>query len=238
MFAGRYLWWMLICVAMFLSFAACFDYMTWLTVAVSGCARTAGSCGPINELMSGLIKPVGLWTAGGLMLLCTFARIRYLSMSYFWGAVAFVWFIASAPFVLFLGKAWAAQLSLAVVLESLPLSFLFLSIFLAYLLVPFEEKEGEALGGNGPLRLLAVVAALHSVLTILSQEPGLALMMARLSGISSATAAIAAMQSSAAYILDLGTGGETPAYIAFALFCVALATSLLPDRSADLPGQI
>lgn len=236
MFAGRYLWWMLISVAVFLSFAACFDYATWLTAAVSGCARTAGSCGPIIELMSGLIKPMGLWTAGALMLFCTFARIRYLSMSYFWSAAAFVWFIAAAPFALFLGRVWVAQLPLAVALESLPLSFLFLLAFLAYLLIPFEEKDGEALGSNRSLRLLAVAAALHSVLTIFAQEPGLAPMVARLSGISSA--AVAALQSSVAYILDFGTGNETPAYIAFALFCASLAASLLPDRSANVPRSL
>ena len=59
MFAGRYLWWMLIAIAIFLFFTMCFDYVTWLTVVSSGCARIAGSCGPIIVTMTGSMKPSG-----------------------------------------------------------------------------------------------------------------------------------------------------------------------------------
>ncbi len=87
MFAGRYLWWMLIAAAIFLFFSMCFDYATWTVVAISGCAEIAGSCGPIVLTMSGAMKPAGIGLAGAIMVFCTFARLRYLSVKLALGAL-------------------------------------------------------------------------------------------------------------------------------------------------------
>ena len=106
MFAGRYLWWMLIAMAIFLFFAMCFDYVTWATVATSGCARVAGTCGPIIVTMTGSMKPAGVYLAGSIMLAVTFVRIRYIGMSWLWSAFVLILFIASAPFPLLLANAW------------------------------------------------------------------------------------------------------------------------------------
>ena len=43
MFAGRYLWWMLMGIGIFLFAALSLDYITWLTIQLSGCGEMAGA---------------------------------------------------------------------------------------------------------------------------------------------------------------------------------------------------
>jgi hypothetical protein len=58
---------------------------------MSGCAEIAGSCGPIIVSMSGTMKPLGVGLAGVIMIVCTVARLRHLSISPIWGAAAMRW---------------------------------------------------------------------------------------------------------------------------------------------------
>jgi uncharacterized membrane protein YhaH (DUF805 family) len=144
MFAGRYLWWMLIALAVFLFFSMSFDYVTWATVATSGCARVAGSCGPLILTMTGTIKPVGYYLAGGIILIVTFARIHYIGLGWLWCLFAFALFVASAPFPLLLANAWTGQLNSEKVLENMPAR---LSVpggmFCTYIGWSFEEADAR-----------------------------------------------------------------------------------------------
>lgn len=234
MFAGRYLWWMLIAMAIFLFFAICFDYVTWATVAMSGCARIAGSCGPIILTMTGSVKPAGVYLAGGIILAVTIARTRYVGLSPAWGVSAFIWFVASAPFPLLLASGWTGQLKTETVLESLPVAFLFLVAFCAYIGWSFEDGGAKPLGPWRPLRAAIRFCAVYGALIAVAQAPAFAALPGRLLGQPSLSAWIAALQPGLLDLLTFGMDGNGLAYLACGVFALALVASLLPQNIDQL----
>jgi hypothetical protein len=238
MFAGRYLWWMLIAVAIFLSVSMCFDYVTWAVLAMSGCAEIAGSCGPIVLTMSGAIKPAGIGLAGAIMVFCSFVRLRYLSVGWLWALFALVWFSASAAFPEILAGGWTGQLRPEMVVESLPVSFLFVTVFCGYLVIAFEEGETVPFGQWAWLRAVTWLAATYGVLAAIAETAGFGAIPARMLGTPWIASAIAAVQPRLASILDLGTGSMAPAYVVLAIFVAALAASLLPQDAALLRARL
>ncbi len=237
MFAGRYLWWMLIAIAIFLFFTMCFDYVTWLTVVSSGCARIAGSCGPIVVTMTGSMKPSGVYLAGGIILVVTLARIHYLSMSWAWGVIAAIWFVASAPFPLLLANGWTGQLKPEAVLDGLPVAFLFFVSFCAYIGWSFEESGARPLGVWRALRAVISVTGLYGALLALSEAPAFATIPGRLFGEMKLTTSIAALQPGLHDLLTLGMGRDTFAYVVLAIFVAGLAASLLPQNLEELKAR-
>ncbi|CCM74753.1 hypothetical protein [Rhizobium mesoamericanum] len=238
MFAGRYLWWMLIAIAIFLFFTMCFDYVTWLTVVSSGCARVAGSCGPIVVTMTGSMKPSGVYLAGAIILVVTLARIHYLSMNWAWGAVVTIWFVASAPFPLLLANGWTGQLKPETVLEGLPVAFLFLIVFCAYIGWAFEESGARPLGAWRPLRTIIRFSAVYGALFALSEAPAFATIPGRFLGDMRLSASIAALQPGLHELLIIGRGRDTFAYVVFAIFVAGLAASLLPQNLEELRARL
>ncbi|OWW02575.1 hypothetical protein ATY81_21060 [Rhizobium sp. R72] len=238
MFAGRYLWWMLIAIAIFLFFTMCFDYVTWLTVVSSGCTRIAGSCGPIVVTMTGSMKPSGVYLAGGIILVVTLARIHYLSMSWMWGVFAAIWFVASAPFPLLLANGWTGQLKPEAVLDGLPVAFLFFVAFCAYIGWSFEESGARPLGGWRLLRATISVTAVYGALLALSEAPAFATIPGRMLGEVRLTTSIAALQPGLHDLLTLGMDRDTFAYIVLAVFVAGLAVSLLPQNLEELKARL
>jgi uncharacterized membrane protein YhaH (DUF805 family) len=238
MFAGRYLWWMLIALAVFLFFAMSFDYVTWATVATSGCARIAGSCGPLILTMTGTIKPAGYYLAGGIILAVTFARIHYIGLGWLWCLFAFALFVASAPFPLLLANAWTGQLNSEKVLENIPLAFPFLVAFCTYIGWSFEEADDAPLGPWRWLRTTIRLSAVYGGLVAVAQTPDLAWMPGRLLNTPSLSAHLAALQPMLHDALSLGGAGDVPAYIALAVFTIGLAASLLPATLGDLSARL
>ncbi|MBB3539907.1 MULTISPECIES: hypothetical protein [unclassified Rhizobium] len=237
MFAGRYLWWMLIAIAIFLFFTMCFDYVTWLTVVSSGCAHVAGSCGPIIVTMTGSMKPSGVYLAGAIILVVTLARVHYLSMNWAWGVVVAIWFVASAPFPLLLASGWTGQLKPETVLDGLPVAFLFLVVFCAYIGWAFEDSGARPLGAWRALRMIIRFSAVYGALLALSEAPAFATIPDRLLGDMRLSASIAALQPGLNDLLTLGRGRDTFAYVVFAVFVVGLAASLLPQNLAELKAR-
>ena len=238
MFAGRYLWWMLIAMAIFLFFAMCFDYVTCATVATSGCARVAGTCGPIIVTMTGSMKPAGVYLAGSIMLAVTFVRIRYIGMSWLWSAFALILFIASAPFPLLLANAWTGQLKPETVLSNLPLSFLFLAVLGTYIGWSFEESTVKPLGNNRIRSFVIKFAAAYGALIVFAETPAFAAFPARLLGMRSLSADVAALQPKLYDALTFGAGNDTLGYAALAVVATGLATTLLPVGILRMPAWL
>jgi uncharacterized membrane protein YhaH (DUF805 family) len=236
MFAGRYLWWMLIAMAIFLFFAICFDYVTWATVAMSGCARIAGSCGPIILTMTGSVKPAGVYLAGGIILAVTIARTRYIGLGWAWALSALIWFVASAPFPLLVASGWTGQLKAETVLESLPLAFLFLVAFCAYIGWSFEDGGGKPLGPRRPLRVAIRVCAIYGALIAVGEAPAFAALPGRLLGQPSLSVWLAALQPGLRDLLTLSMDVDGLAYLACGVFASALIVSLLPQNIDQWPG--
>lgn len=238
MFAGRYLWWMLIAVAVFLFFSMCFDYVTWAIVAMSGCAEVAGSCGPIVLTMSGSMKPMGVGLAGAIMVVCTFARLRHLSINRLWAAAALVWFYAAAAFPSILAAGWTGQLRPEMVVESLPVAFLFITVFCAYLVIAFEEGRTVPFGEWLWLRSLIWCCAVYGVLTAIAQTPAFGAFPARFLGMPWIVSTISDFQPALRSFLDFGSDSMTPAYTVLGLFIAGLAATLLPQDAALLRDRL
>lgn len=238
MFAGRYLWWMLIALAVFLFFAMSFDYVTWATVATSSCARVAGSCGPLILMMTGTIKPVGYYIAGGIILVVTFARIHHIGLSWLWCLFVLVLFAASAPFPLLLANVWTGQMNSEMVMQNLPVAFPFLVVFCTYIGWSFEEGAGRPLGRWRWLRVAIRLSALYGVMAALAQTPSFAWIPGRLLGMPWLSVRLATWQPKLETALTLGVSDDRLANFALAVFALALAASLFGLRIEDLRARL
>jgi len=236
MFAGRYLWWMFVCVGVFLFAALGLEYITWLVIRLSGCGDMAGACEPAIRLISGVLKPACIWAAIGVLFIATLLRLHYLSLLWFWGPVVAVWFIASAPILLFLA-ADAAALTLPAIMVALPVALLFLMAFTAYLLVPFEDGDTRPLAASAPLRLAVRLTALYGALAAAAFMPELSRMAGTLFDMPALAVVIALAQPRLQTVLTFGTGSMAPAYAVLALFIAALAASLFPQAAMRTPAR-
>ncbi|RUL99717.1 hypothetical protein [Rhizobium chutanense] len=230
MFAGRYLWWMLMGIGIFLFAALGLDHITWLTIQLSGCGDMADACQPTLRLISGMLKTACVWTAIGVLFVATLLRLHALSLIWFWGPVVAVWFVASTPILLFLA-ADAAALTQPATLAALPVAFLFLAAFVAYLMLVLEEGETLPLAASVSLRLALRLTAVYGALAGAAFMSELSRIAGTLLDMPALAVVIALAQPYLQAVLTLGTGSMAPAYAVLAVFIAALAASLLPHAA-------
>ncbi|EJT06696.1 hypothetical protein [Rhizobium sp. CCGE 510] len=236
MFAGRYLWWMLMGIGIFMFAALSLDYITWLTIQLSGCGDMADACEPAIRLISGVLKHACIWTAIGVLFIATFIRLHYLSLIWFWGPVVAVWFVASTPTLLFL-SADAAALTLPAIVAALPVALLFLVAFIVCLMVPLEDGNARPLAASAPLRLAVRLTALYGALAATAFMPELSRIAGTLFDMPALAVVIALAQPRLQTMLTLGTGNMAPAYAMLALFIAALASNLFPRTVGHTPAR-
>jgi len=236
MFAGRYLWWMLMGIGIFMFAALSLDYVTWLAIQLSGCGDMAGACEPAVLIISSTLKPACVWSAIGVLVIATLVRLHYLSLLWFWGPVVAVWFVASMPILLFLA-ADPAALSLPATVAALPVALLFLTAFTACLMFPFEDGDARALATSAPLRLVVRLTALYGALAAAAFMPELSRMAGTLFDMPALAVVIALVQPRLQTVLTFGTGSMAPAYAVLALFIAALAASLFPHTAGHTPAR-
>jgi hypothetical protein len=226
MFAGRYLWWLMIGVAGFWFASIHFDHVASTAVSVSGCERAIGACGDLAAKLSGTVKPLGLSAVAAIMLLISVARIRYLGLSLMWAVAVAVWLAASAPFLMLFDDFWGGWLSYDAIHSLMPASLPFLLAFGLFLCFPVEEYDGRASLPICKFQRAACIAACYCVLTALSVEPDLGAAVAGLTRLPSLQVAIQNLQPMLASILRLGSDGEVLSVAAFLIFAGGLAVSL------------
>ncbi|MGO6818028.1 hypothetical protein [Rhizobium leguminosarum] len=236
MFAGRYLWWMLMGVGIFMFAALSLDYITWLTIQLSGCGDMAGACEPVLRLISGVLKPACIWTAIGILFMATLLRLHTLSLIWFWGPVVAVWFVASTPILLFVA-ADAAALTQPTTLAVLPVALLFLAAFVTCLMFALEDGDILPLAASVPLRLTLRLTAVYGALAGAAFMPELSRIAGTLLDMPALSVIIALAQPYLQTVLTLGTGSMAPAYVVLAAFIAALAASLLPHAAAPQPSR-
>lgn len=228
MFAGRYLWWMLMAIAGFVFLAVYFDYVGWTIVQFSGCEKNAGSCGPLISFLGGVVKPVGFWLCGIVVFASIVARILYLRMNMFWALAAAVWFAGSASLPgIFVGF-WEGHVEPKAIIDLLPLPSLFLTAFAAYLLIPFEDDARQALGPWKWPRYAAGIAVGQAALWTAAKLTDLPAFLAARLHMPGLGAAIAHLQPRLDYLAELGSGSTAPVYLALWVFLLALLAGLLP----------
>ncbi|MGR9448505.1 hypothetical protein [Rhizobium leguminosarum] len=235
MFAGRYLWWMLMGIGIFMFATLSLDYITWLTIQLSGCGEMAGTCEPALRLISGVLKPACIWTAIGVLFMATLLRLHALSLIWFWGPIVAIWFVASTPILLFLAD--AAALTQSATLAALPVAFLFLAAFAAYLMFALEDGDMLPLAASVPLRLTLRLTAVYGALAGAAFMPELSRIAGTLLDMPALSIVIALAQPYLQTVLTIGTGSMAPAYAVLAAFIAALAASLLPHAAAPQPSR-
>ncbi|MBY5663976.1 hypothetical protein [Rhizobium leguminosarum] len=236
MFAGRYLWWMLMGIGIFMFAALSLDYITWLTIQLSGCGDMAGACEPALRLISGVLKPACIWTAIGVLFTATLLRLHTLSLIWFWGPIVAVWFVASTPILLFVA-ADAAALTQPSTLAALPVALLFLAAFVAYLTFVHDDGDLLPLAASVPLRLTLRLTAVYGALAGLAFMPELSRIAGTLLDMPALSVIIGLAQPYLQTVLTLGTGSMAPAYAVLAAFIAALAACLLPHAAAPQPSR-
>ncbi|EJC79944.1 hypothetical protein Rleg4DRAFT_1550 [Rhizobium leguminosarum bv. trifolii WSM2297] len=236
MFAGRYLWWVLTAIGVFMFAAFVLDHITWLAVQLSGCADMASACEPAVRLISAVLEPACPWIAIGLLLMVTLVRLHYLSLLWFWGPLVGVWFVASTP-VLLLLAADAAVMTLPAILTALPVALLFLAAFIVYLMVPFEDGDARPLAASASLHLAVRLAAVYGALAAVAFMPDLSRTAGTLLDMPALSVVVAFVQPYLQAVLTVGTGSVAPTYAVLTLFIVALAASLLPQAAPRAPGR-
>ncbi|MBY5780599.1 hypothetical protein HFN59_26335 [Rhizobium leguminosarum] len=236
MFAGRYLWWMLMGIGIFMFAALRLDYITWLTIQLSGCGDMSGACEPVLRLISGMLKPACIWAAIGMLFMATLLRLHTLSLIWFWGPIVAIWFVASTPMLLFLA-ADAVALTQPATLAALPVAFLFLAALVAYLVIAVEDGDRLPLAASVPLRLTLRLTAVYGALAGAAFMPDLSRIARTLLDMPALSVVIALAQPYLQTVLTLGTGSMAPAYAVLAAFIAALAASLLPHAAAPQPSR-
>lgn len=236
MFAGRYLWWMLMGIGIFMFAALSLDYITWLAIQVSGCGDMAGACEPIVLIISSMLKPACVWTAISLLFIATLARLHYLSLLWFWGPVVAAWFVASTPILLFLA-ANPAALTQPATLAALPVALLFLMAFSAYLMLSFEDGDTRMLAHSAPLRFVVRLTALYGALAAAAFMPELSRLAGTLFNMPALAVVIALMQPRLQTLLTSGTGSMAPAYAVLAVFIAALIVGLFSQAARRPPAR-
>ncbi|TBC28585.1 hypothetical protein [Rhizobium ruizarguesonis] len=235
MFAGRYLWWMLMGIGIFLFATLSLDYITWLMIQLSGCGDMAGACEPALRLISGVLKPACIWTAIGILFMATLLRLHTLSLIWFWGPIVAIWFVAPTPILLFIA-ADAAALTQPATLALLPVAFLFLAAFVTYLM--FALVDGDIpLAASVPLRLTLRLTAVYGALAGVAFMRELSRIAGTLLDMPALSVVIALAQPYLQTVLTFGTGSMAPAYAVLAAFIAALAASLLPHAAAPQPSR-
>nr|WP_064248354.1 hypothetical protein [Rhizobium leguminosarum]OAP93445.1 hypothetical protein A4U53_24615 [Rhizobium leguminosarum] len=236
MFAGRYLWWMLMGIGIFMFATLSLDYITWLTIQLSGCGDMAGTCEPALRLTSGVLKPACIWAAIGILFMATLLRLHTLSLIWFWGPIVAVWFVASTPILLFLAGDPAA-LTQPATLAALPVAFLFLATFAAYLMFALDDGDMLPLAASVPLRLTLRLTAFYGALSGAAFMPELSRIAGTLLDMPALSVIIALAQPYLRTVLTLGTGSMAPAHAVLAAFIAALAASFLPHAAAPQPSR-
>jgi len=158
-------------------------------------------------------------------------RLHRLSLLWFWGPVVTVWFVASTPILLFLA-ADAAALTQPATLAALPVAFLFLAAFVAYLTLVLEDGDTLPLAASVPLRRTIRLTAVYGALAGAAFMSELSRIAGTLLDMPALAVVIALAQPYLQMVLTLGTGSMTPAYAVLAAFIAALAASLLPHATA------
>ena len=223
-------------IGLFMFAALSLDYITWLTIQLSGCGDMAGACEPAVRVISGALKPACVWTAIGVLFIATLIRLQYLSLLWFWGPVVAVWFVASIPILLFVAVD-AGAMTLPAIVAALPVALLFLTAFIACLMVPFEDGDTRPLATSAPLRLAIRLTALYGALAAAAFMPELSRIAGTLFDMPALAVVIALAQPRLQMVLTFGTGSMAPAYAVLALFIAALAASLFPQAAGRTPAR-
>jgi hypothetical protein len=241
-FAGRYVWWMLMAVTAFLFFAVYYPHVVWFFAALTECSATPEGCAGQSAFFSGFLKPVGLTMTALLVLGCSAARVLYLRLAPAWIAAIGIWFAASAGKLLTIASLWSGAPRPATLIEVMPQQLVFLFVLLVFLAFPLESFR-EA---RHPLwrvaSSLAGLAAVWSCLVAIAGLEALPTLLFRLLDPAIAAPIAAELEAISGFLANPGGRFADPLPGLFIAYAGVLALFLVcrrrPALSAPAPQPV
>ncbi|MGR6431642.1 hypothetical protein ACU5AY_12065 [Rhizobium sp. PAMB 3174] len=223
MFAGRYVWWMLMAVTAFLFFAVFYPYVVWFFAALTECSATPEGCAGQSAFFNGFLKPFGLTMTAVGVFGCSAARILYLRLAPAWIAAIGIWLVASAGKLMILASLWSGAPRPAVLIETTPQQVLFLAALLVFLAFPIESFKESS---SPPWRVanwLAALAAAWSCIAAFAGMEELPALLHRLPGPGLAVSAVEYLQGFGTSLAGMGGLVSSPALSMFIVYFGVLA---------------
>jgi hypothetical protein len=140
MLGGRYLWWIMACIAGFVAMCIYFEYATWAVFRTLGCRSLTSSCGMAAATISQIAQILALCIVPLLLLGATVVRLRFLGLSRAWAVAAFFWLIAVIPVAARIDELWQRRVDW-VSLIAAPPSAIFLALLCVAVSLPLRRMR-------------------------------------------------------------------------------------------------
>lgn len=237
MFAGRYIWWLVVAAVLFFVALFAFDVMASIGVMISSCELREGSCYILSGWLMDTVKPILVLGAASVLTLIVLVRIFYLRFMAFWAIPPLVWVTATGGALARFDPLWREGSDYANLPAALPPSayaFIALAIFLAF---PLEDEDEPENGGAAPIGILAGFMAFMCVLHAFATSTGLPRHLLNLTGSLDFATLVESARHYLAIALLVADGNPIPGYLMTILFALALALRILRHERL-LSGQI
>lgn len=140
MLGGRYLWWIMACIAGFASMSIYFEYATWAVFTTLGCRSITSGCGMVATTISQVAQILALCIVPLLLLGSSIVRLRFLGLSRAWAVAAFFWLIAVMPVTARIDELWQRRVDWAS-LVAVPPSAIFLALLCVAVSLPLRRMR-------------------------------------------------------------------------------------------------
>lgn len=227
MFAGRYIWWLVVSACLFFLALFAFDVVASIGVMISGCEMREGSCYILSGWLMDTVKPMLVLGAAVVLTLVVMIRIFYLRFFPFWAIPPVVWVAATGGALARFEPLWREGYEYGALPAALPPSayaFIALAIFIAF---PLEDEDEPQNGGAAPIGILAGFMAFMCVLHAFATSPGLPRHILNLTGSLDFATMVEGARHYLAIALLVADGNPIPGYLMTILFALALALRIL-----------
>ena len=110
-----------------------YPWILSVLIELSSCRGIGGACGAFATVISVYVRPPVIIAFAAFLLWVLVKRMRWLDISRGWAVLVGLWLLGSFPFLVAFGNFWAANFSLGLVYLSLPVTLLFLLVFILFL---------------------------------------------------------------------------------------------------------
>lgn len=228
MFAGRFLWWMITCLAVIILFVTLTDPLARLGAMGLGCAQ--GRCDYLATQFAASVKPLGLALSFAAIFVCVVLRLAALRFSLLWYPLAAIFFLAATPWLMRFASTGPDLGAMVPVLLEAPPAVAFIAVLVLLFVFPLEE---ETMPGQGdPLvAATALLAAAGGAVQALFSMPKIVAALVFALGQPQAMPLYYRLSDQVARLFALGTGLPLLAWL-LATIC-AVAALLLIVRDGD-----
>lgn len=236
MFAGRFLWWLITCLAVMILFITAFDFVALLGARMLGCEMHPGSCDYQAAAFALSSKPVGLAFAWLAIFCCVVLRLANLGFGPLWYLLSAVFFLAASPWLMLFSTTGADLHALLAALQQAPPAVSFIGVLLFYCAFPIEEQDQASHQWDPIVSAVALITAAAGALQAVFAAPKLVGGIASLVGARALMPAYHTVADHMARYFALGTGFPALSYLLAMIFAVCVIVALSTEGD-DAPSN-